>query len=134
MYQAKESKVVFDPYEYIPAYGEGDIGLNFKDNTLELNIFYDNEETNNVDCLKLSFINTLFFKIESSPGVKGMNIEYDYGDSMSSLIEFSNSNYAKKWEEHFNNLFKLTHYKIFFLNVNKSVEVICEGFQVNNAV
>lgn len=134
MYQAKESKVVFDPYEYIPPYGETDIGLNFKDNTLELNIFYDNEETNKEDCLKLSFINAFFFKSESNPGVKGMNIEYDYGDSTSSLIEFSNSNYAKKWEEQFNNLFKLNHYKIFFLNVNKSIEVICEDFQVDKSV
>jgi len=134
MYQAEKPKVVFDPYEYIPSYGETGIELNFKDNTLDLIILFDEEDTNEEASLKIVFKNAFFYKSESYPGVKGMNIEYDYGDSMSSLIEFSNSNYAKAWEEHFKGLFKLNHYKIFFLNVNKSVEVICEVFQVEKTL
>lgn len=130
MYQVGKPKMVFDPYEYIPSYGESDIELNFKSNVLVLNIIFDNEETNKEACLKIVFENAFFYKIESYPGVKGMNCSYDYGNSLSSLIEFSESEYKVAWEEHFKGLFQLSHYKMFFLNANKSIEVICEGFQI----
>lgn len=130
MYQVKNPKVVFDPYKYVPSWGESDIELNFKGNVLELSIIFDYEETNKETYLKIVFKNAFFYNAESYPGVKGMNCIYDYGDSLSSLIEFTESEYKAAWEEHFKGLFQLSHYKIFFLNINKSVEVICEEFQI----
>lgn len=132
MYEVKNPEIVFDPYMYMPSYGESEIEVICKGNFLELSIFFDDEKTSKENCLKINFKNTVFHKLESFPGVKGMCLEYKYGDVFSSLIKFSESEYKTAWEDYFKGLFKLSHYKIFFLNANKSVEIICEDFQVEN--
>jgi len=125
-YKIKGCKVVFNPYDFLPAYGETSIDLKFSDSLLELNVYYDTNRDNKEGCLRLLFDNAVFYKLESFPGVSSINAEYDYDDStVGSLIQFLDSDFKDVWERHFNNLFKFAHYKIFLLGVNKSLEVVC---------
>ena len=128
MRQVKLPKVVFDPYELLPAHGESYIVSKFENNELSLQVIYDDEEANKEKSFELIFGNVVFHKIESFPGVDGMKCTYEYGNAISSLLEFGFSDLKTAWEEPFQERFKFSHYKIFFLNANKSVEVICETY------
>jgi hypothetical protein len=67
------------------------------------------------------------------PGVSDTVIEYERYEAISSLVEFQYSDFKDRWEKHFNDLFKLRHFKIIFLNANSVVEVICEDFNVDSS-
>jgi hypothetical protein len=130
MLKASNPKVVFDPYiNYLPQHGEEDISINFTENNLCLNIHYEDELENETKKLEINFENVIFFKVESVPGVKSINVIYEEAEMLTNLIEFIDSEFKNDWEKHFNGFIKLSHYKIFFQNINKSVEIIAESVQ-----
>ena len=130
MHKVNFPTVVFDPYEFLPPHGESAITSKFENNALNLRVTYDDEERNKEQSFELIFRNAIFHKIESFPGVDGMKYNYEYGNEISSLLEFGFSDLKNAWEEHFKGVFKFSHFKIFFLNANKSVEIICESYSL----
>jgi hypothetical protein len=130
MYKCKSPKVVYNPYQILPSFGENEIETSYIDSNLLLKITFDDAKTGQEDSLEIEFEHAVFFKVASCPGIDGMDIEYEYGDKLSSLIEFTDSEFKIEWEKHFNNLYKLHHYKILFLSANKSLEVVSEGFRI----
>jgi hypothetical protein len=127
----KNAVVVFDPSEILPSYGENRISASYDGRKLLLSVFFDGADGES----NISFVfeNTCFYKMGSIPGVDDTTIRYEKYNSISSLVEFEYSDFKNKWEENFNHLFKLRHLKIFFLNENKFLEVICESFSLDNS-
>lgn len=126
----KNAVVVFDPSRILPSYGENSISASYDGRKLLLSVFFDG--ANGESKISFAFENVCFYKIGSIPGVDETIINYEKYSSISSLVEFEYSDFKNKWEENFNHLFKLRHLKIFFLNENKFLEVICEGFSLDS--
>jgi len=124
----KETKIILDPYTFLPSYGESEVFILFKNNELIVDIYYDGQEIE--EKKTIIFKNTFFHIVSSFPGVEIYSIPYN-NDNYSSLVEFEESELKRKWENYFDKKYKLRHLKISFLSVNKSIEVICEDLIVN---
>lgn len=124
---------VYNPYLKLPSYGENRVNLIHSDSDLSLVIFYDNTDDENdleEKKIKINFKGVCSYSCSSFPGVKMNNIEYGEYTKISSLVEFEFSDLKTNWENHFRNMFKYRHFKIFFLNSNQSLEVIARELDV----
>ena len=126
--ECKKPKIIFNPYRLLPTYGESRIDLSYSNNKLDLKIYY--EDKANEKSMTLSFDFVCYHKFSIFPGVDNTAIEYEEYDDLTSLIEFEQSDFKTLWEEHFNNIFKLKHFRIFFTSSNHYFEVICESFSI----
>lgn len=130
MLQAKNPKVVFDPYLYLPGYGESQLELSYKDGDLRLKVLYDDPNSNKLNSFEIVFEHAVFHRFSSCPGVDGMDIDYEHGEHLSSLTEYTKSDLNISWEKHFENMFKFRHFNIFFLSENKRLEIVSENFEI----
>ena len=131
MYKCSLPKVIYDPYEVFPSYGESEVKISCNDSILSLDISYEDSEREEEKILKLEFEFPVFYRLESFPGVNGMDIEYDgHSGILSSLLEYSYSEYRDAWERHFDNRLELSHYQLFFLSENKRFEVVSKKVRV----
>lgn len=124
--KCRNAKVIFDPFEFLPGYGENRISVSFDKGDLIVTVFYDSDDSESQ--ISLVFKHSCFQRITSMPGASDTVIEYEGYEAISSLVEFQYSDFKDRWEKHFNNLFKLRHFKIIFLSDNSAIEVICEDF------
>lgn len=129
--EAKKQLLIFNPYTIIPSYGENKVNLIYNNSELEVSIFYDALEH---DCIEkaiiLLFKHVCFHKFTSFPGVSDSVIKFEDNNELSSLVEFEYSDFKIAWEKHFNNLFKLRHFRFFFTSANHYLEVICEDLEI----
>jgi len=123
--------MIFDTNSIFPSHGENKVDVICKDGNLEVNIFYDcKEEDYNERFISFSFKHVCFHKFTSFPGVSDSIISYEKYEYIDSLVEFKYSDYKLAWEKHFNDLFKFRHFRIFFINANNYLEVICENLEI----
>lgn len=128
--KAKQPVVIFNPYTVIPSYGENRISLLHNNSQLEISIFYDAPSGDDEAKVCFLFENCCFHKFSSFPGVSDSIIQFENHDDISSLIEFTVSDYKMLWETQFKNLFKFKHFVIFFTSANQYLEVISENVSV----
>jgi hypothetical protein len=80
--------------------------------------------------MTLHFVRIFSLAFGAFPGVCTRNIEYEGIEVISSLVEYQDSEPAIKWSEHFNGLFNVRHFKIYFLSANKFLEVFATDVQI----
>ncbi len=85
MYNCNSPKVVYDPYQVLPPYGENEIEIHYADGKLSLKVTFNDEDTGEDKNLNIEFEFPVFHRFESFPGVDGMNIEYDDFATLGSL-------------------------------------------------
>jgi|GEM_PF-6758269 len=118
--------IVFNTDLIFPSHGENKIDLFYNEGNLNINVYYDSKLNYEECIINFLFKHTCFHKLTNFPGVSDSLINYEKYEKIDSLIEFKNSEYKLLWEEHFNNLFKFRHFRIFFINANYCLEVISE--------
>lgn len=124
--------IIFDTNPIFPSYGENKVELICKDGNLDVKVFYESKEDYEENFISFSFKHTCYHKFTSFPGVSDSLIGYEKYENIDSLVEFKYSDYKLAWENHFNNLFKFRHLRIFFINANNYLEVICEDLEIKS--
>lgn len=129
-----ESEMIFDIYDFIPSYGIN--RLKIVDDTKEhvsVLVFFDAEDDNDPQekCIELRFHHVVDLSLCSFPGVEPHNypVKWDPIDIFQ-LQKSKDSTLALKWEQHFNGLYNLDHYRIVFDGENKRLEVVCVSFEL----
>jgi hypothetical protein len=124
--------IIFDTNSILPSYGENKVELICKDGNLIVNVYFESKENYEETYISFIFKQVSFHRFTSFPGVSDSSINYEKYENIDSLIEFKHSDYKVAWEKHFNNLFKFRHFRIFFLNANHYLEVICEDLDIKS--
>lgn len=118
---------VINPYDWLPGHGENSIELYAHGADLSVVILYDGEHGE----LKkeLLFKHAVAFYKAAFPGPSMLNMQYSTKSttSMSSLIEYPDSEAAQVWREHFKGLFDIKHYSMRFLSENVTLVVFATG-------
>ncbi len=119
--------IVFDPNEWLPSYGESRITLQYENDTLILNVFFENEQK--VESYRtIVFKNPTFFHLASCPGVDPFNFKYSKSSCLSCLLEYRNSELSNQWASHFSsNKNDFRHYLILFHSTNQRLDVIASN-------
>ena len=130
--KCSEPIIIFDTDSIFPSHGENKVELICKDGNLDVNVFYETKEDYEETFISFSFKHTCSYKFTSFPGVNDSSISYEKYEKLDSLIEFKYSDYKLAWEKHFNGLFKFRHFRIFFINANNYLEVICEDLEIKS--
>lgn len=130
---------VCDLANWLPPYGESAVSIDCKRQYLIIGITYKSAETLLEPDLKLNlkFPHVSAFYKSIYPGVKILNVDYDYPLSASgggSLIEYPDSEAALAWRQYYQGCFgresKIKHYKIVFLATNTVIEVFNKQFEL----
>lgn len=117
---------VLDPYDWLPGHGENSIELHTQGADLSVIIPYDGE------CGELKkelfFRHAVAFYNAACPGPSMLRLHCSVrcDASMSSLVEYPDSEAAKAWRDHFQGLFWVKHYSIFFMSENVALVVFAE--------
>lgn len=107
------------------AIGETKVRAIFDFGNLTIEVTY--EEDFGEDTHKsLIFEGVHFFSKHSIPGVCGSCLKYEPYENIGDLIEYTDSDYARKWDEHFG-YSASKHYCIFFDNENIGFDIIAES-------
>lgn len=118
--------MVLDPYDWLPGHGENGVELRTQGADLSVIIPYDGEDGE----LKkeLLFRHAVAFCKAACPGPSMLDMQCSVKctASMSSLIEYPDSEAAKAWRDHFQGLFEIKHYSIFFMSENVDLVVFAE--------
>jgi len=122
-------KTIFNPYDYLPTYGENKLDLFFKNGKLRIDVYFDSSNGNE-NKFSISFNKTVYHLYQDFPGIVMSKINHPHYLDFDNLVEFEVSNVKTAWEKHFNGKFKLRHFKIFFTSQNKLLEVISEDFNI----
>lgn len=125
---------VFDPYDWLPGYGENGVELRAQGGDLSVVISYDGEHCE----LKKEFFfkhAVAFFKA-SFPGPGMLNMQCSVKDtgSIGTLKECPDSEAAKAWRAHFNEEVNINHYSIVFLSENITLVVFAEEVILRDVV
>ncbi|QUG75846.1 hypothetical protein GKQ23_12945 [Erwinia sp. E602] len=128
--------VYLDPYEWLPGYGENAVALIYQGSDLSVRIEYDDEEGDAAYCYReLHFKHACEFRKAAFPGATHSGCELELGDGrVSTLNIYPESEVAKAWNLHFNNLFRFNHYTLWFTAENVSVEVIACDVELSDVV
>jgi hypothetical protein len=125
--KAQSPKVIFDPYQWLPSYGEKGVEVSYKESKLELKILYNNKENNTDDFIKIEFFNVVYYSMSYFPGIDSTTIEYSKISDLSSLNEFESSDYSEKWSLSLGLDRKdLKHFILYFISANIRLEVIAK--------
>lgn len=118
---------VFDPYDWLPGYGENGVELRTQGADLSVIIPYDGDSGELRK--ELLFEHAVAFYKASFPGPSMLNMQCSVRStaSMGSLIECPDSEAAKAWREHFQGLYDIKHYSMSFLSENIALVVFAEG-------
>ncbi len=120
---------IFDPYEWLPAYGENAVEIFTEGLDLIVLVVYDSENEG-LQQRQIKFKSTKAFYKGSFPGVHMLQITYNARDkeniSIGCLVEFPESEVARAWTNHFQNIKLFRHYKWVFLSENIMLEIIAE--------
>lgn len=124
---------VLDPYDWLPGHGENGVELRTQGSDLSVVVPYDGESGE----LKkeLFFRHAVAFYVAACPGPGMLNMQsaVSCAASMSSLIEYPDSESAKAWRDHFEGRFFFKHYRIFFMSENTILVVFAEGVVLRDA-
>lgn len=117
---------VLDPYDWLPGYGESGVELCTQGADLSVIISYDGESGELKKELLFRHAVAFFKAACPGPSMLDMKCSVSCAASMSSLIEYPDSEAAKAWRDHFQGLFDIKHYSIFFMSENVILVVFAE--------
>jgi hypothetical protein len=125
---------VLNPYDWLPGHGENTVEIYTENGDLCVLIPYDGEQ----DELKkeLLFKHAVAFYKSAFPGAIDGCIDFQGAVcdvSLSSLVEFPDSEAARAWSQHFGGQYNIKHYMIAFLSGNILLVVFAEGFILKQA-
>ncbi len=128
--------VIVDLFEWMPPYGENSVAVVISDDTVKLEISFD--ETNNASTKTLSFGRTRYFSKGSFPGVGRVELTHPYKlDEFrsGSVIEIEDSTLAREWNEFCddNGLANegLRHFILFLTETGSVFHFVSEGVSVS---
>jgi hypothetical protein len=129
MLKAKNPKIVLDPYEWMPSYGESSVKYHFDGSDLILFLSYDTDDGS--ETKNIIFEHVAWFSHSGFPSPYPNNIEYmDSGEYRSGkLVEFQSSEAVLPINKHYKH-WKFKHYGWVFLSENKRFDIICERFSI----
>ena len=130
---ATKPRIILDPYQWMPSYGENAIRYSFSDLTLSLILVFDTDI--GVKEKEIIFYGVRWLKHSSFPTPELVKINYiDDKDVMASgcLVEFLDSDAGQLFNKHYKKIFNLKHFVWIFLSENIRFEIICEEFKVLN--
>lgn len=129
---ALEPKIVHDLYNWLPSYGESKVVCHYDNRILNVDIFYEVDNSDELLKKTLVFTNVCFHLFSACPGVDLLNINYQgHKLPLGSLIEFEKSEASKKWNEHFEwAKTSYRHFKLFFIAENYRLEVFAQQFDL----
>jgi len=122
---------ILDVQSYLPSYGETSFECYYEENGLVFTILYDDENSNDLKRLELTFEYPVSVDISSFPGPSLLDCHYN-SDFLGSLVEFTKSELRDKWEKHITHSLQLKHFGLLLLNANKRLEIICKDVKVSN--
>ena len=123
-----DPQVVFDPYDWLPTYGESKVGIDYNDMLLTIKIFY---ELKGIEySRKIEFEKPAFFHFASNPGVEVLNFKYEKSTYLTCLLEYTKSDVAEKWSQYVqrNNYYR--HYLMNFHKANKRLDVVATSVKL----
>ncbi len=128
---AKTGKIIFDPYDWLPGFGENSVSFSSHGLDVTLDIEYDADEPDlgEYGRRKIIFKSVCAFCSTAFPGIGILDIEYSPEDKdlpSGALIEFTDSELARKWEGESSRQRKVKHYRICFLSENIRFEIFAE--------
>lgn len=128
--KAKNPKEIFNPFVKFSV--EDEIFLEYEENFVLLKVRYiSREDKNKKYSITYKFLNTCYHLISSFPGVNMSICEKEIDNKrISSLVEYQFSELKISWENHFNKLYDLKHFEIYFLNENIFFEAICTDVEL----
>jgi hypothetical protein len=126
------AEVLINLYDWLPPYGETKVRLSCDGLLLDVDVFFDSTERDELEKKTLRFRNTCFFSLSSSPGVDMCRYSCDMNLAASgALIEFQKSDAVEAWQEHFGiGTREIRHFQLFFLSENKRLDVLAEDVSV----
>jgi hypothetical protein len=104
-------RVVLDPFDFLPGYGENDVRVSTHGLQLEVVIEYDGPD--HLPAMKtLVFEGPVSFTKQSFPGVNMRNIVSEKANRpmLDGLIEYPDSELAAAWQKHFSGLLEIKHF------------------------
>src|SRR5215471_11391861 len=113
--KAGRPRTVLDPYEWLPGYGESGVQIRTeKGSCWTVEITYDDESRSKLWKRNLRFSGVCSFYQASFPGVNTLALHLEASEDLGSLVEYPESEAALEWRKHFQNLFAIKHYLIYF--------------------
>lgn len=123
-----KTRIIYSIKEILPSYGENQVKINHNLKNATLEIYYDENSTENI--LKLNFENVVFFNVECFPGPNILCVDYN-NEHLGNLVELEISSLRDKWQSHFNGIYNLKHYNILLLESNQKIDIICENCRMS---
>lgn len=109
---------IFNPYDWLPRHGENAVEIHAQNGDLSVLIPYDGERGE----LKkeLLFRQAFAFYKSAFPGVACLDLHSSIRDDapIGSLVEYPDSEAARRWSQHFGRRYQVKHYRIAFLAEN----------------
>ena len=130
--KASKPKVILDPYEWMPGYGENKVIFTFSGLDLKLKVNYD--DSNSTTEKDIVFKGTRLFRRSSFPGPAYNDFRYEDPNDLiisGSLIQFKSSELAEAYNKHFLGVYTFKHFYWIFLSENVAYEILCIDVIVN---
>jgi len=126
---------VLNLYEWLPSYGETKVSFRAEGSELTVDIFHDSKSDKSIAVKRtLSFTGVCCFFVTVIPGVAFTQFEYERADNSGALIEFENSEAARKWQKQLPwRETPIRHFQLFFASLNQQVEVFAENFHLTDS-
>ncbi|MFC4420210.1 hypothetical protein [Cupriavidus pampae] len=122
---------VFNPYTWLPSYGETSVKFRIENSELVVTIIFDGES--GICERELRFVAVCWFCSQAFPGPSMLDID---GDDVKLLlrgvlIEYPNSEAAMAWRVHFGSARAVRHFSIAFMSANIKFSVLASEVMVS---
>lgn len=125
-------KVVLDPYEWLPGYGETSLEVSQHGGEWRIRVFYDSADQTALVARDICFFGVYCFHHAALPGVHLLHTGLQgLRDNHDKLLEFPMSEAASAWSQHFGYR-KIRHYWIHFAAGNCDFEVFADGVRLTD--
>ncbi|MFC0399339.1 hypothetical protein [Paraburkholderia rhizosphaerae] len=123
---------IFNPYEWLPGYGESDVTFRTEGGDLVVTVAYDGE--NGLCERELCFTSVCSFYVQSFPGPSMVDLRDGEAASIlrGALVEYPDSEAAIAWTQHYGGSRVVRHYGIVFLAENRLLVALAEGAVLRN--
>ena len=119
-------RIILDPYQWMPSYGENAIRYSLSESNLSMVLVFETDT--GISEKDFIFSGVRWFKHSGFPSPALVNFNYIDNDHVmisGSLVEFLDSEAAYHLNRHYKNRFNLKHFVWVFLSENIKFEIIC---------
>lgn len=130
---------IFNPYDWLPSYGENGVTFTEVNKTLFITISYEDMESDyEIRKRDIVFRSVYSFCVSSIPGPNFFEIEINdstKGRPLGSMVEFEYSDISEKWKMHLNGPGNIIvkYFSMFFLSENKRIDVVAESVELSDS-